>query len=136
MFTNAPAILTYLKTLIETNVTNPSFNVNLDEPIELVYEDLPSIAIYPIREDFNYDESFSQDKKNLSLRIEIRMKGSPASTIATPIVNQISTLIKADRTFAGLAEYVEIQSLQWANDRSEKGLVCGAALDLQVNYLI
>lgn len=133
MFTNATEILTQLKTLIDG--TALGITVNLDEPLELVYDDLPSISIYPLREEFIYDGSYNQDKKQLAIRIELRMKGSPASTYCTPAINTIATALKADRTLAGLADYVELQSLQWANDITEKGYVCAASLDLQVDYL-
>ena len=133
-FTNSTAILTQIQTDLTT--ANLGITINLDEPLELVYDDLPSISIYPLREEFIYDGSYNQDKKQLAVRVELRMKGSPASSICTPIMNTIASAIKADRTLNGLADYVELQSLQWANDITEKGYVCASSLDLQIDYLI
>ena len=114
----------------------PKVTITLDEPLTLVYTDLPSVSIYPMREEFLYDESFSDDKKQLSVRIEIRCTKGPASTVCAPIIEAIVTAIKADRTLGGTAQYVEPQTIQWANDITSSGAVCGASLDLQVNYLV
>ena len=134
MFTNSTAIMTQIQT--DLNAASLGIPINLDEPLELVYDDLPSISIYPVREEFIYDGSYNQDKKQLAIRIELRMKGSPASTYCSPVINTIASTIKADRLLGGLADYVELQSIQWANDITEKGYVCAASLDLTVDYLI
>jgi hypothetical protein len=138
MYSNAVAIIDRIRTTLTAPVQGlvPGMSLNLDEPLSLVYSDLPALAIYPIKEDLLPDESFTQDKKSLSLRIELRMKSGPASTICTPVINTVCAALKADRTLGGLAVYVEIQSLQWANDNSESGVVCGASIDLVVFYLI
>ena len=133
-FTNALTILTYLKTMFTNGIS--TINVNLDEPLEIVYNDLNTISIYPIKEDFLYDESYGQDKKSLALRVEVRMKGGPASTVATPVLNQITALLKSDLHLGGLADYMELETVQWGNDRIEQGLVCGCSLDLTIKYLI
>ena len=138
MYSNAVAIIARLRSTLTAPVQAlvPAMTLNLDEPLSLVYSDLPALAIYPIKEDLLPDESFTQDKKALSLRIELRMKSGPASTVCTPVINAACAAIKADRTLGGLADCVEIQSLQWANDNSESGVICGASIDLVVNYLI
>ena len=137
-YTNALAIIETIRDLITAPVTAlyPDITLNLDEPINLVYSDLPSISVYPLREDFQYEESFgSSDKKHLAVRVELRMKGGPASTVCTPVVNAIAAAIKADVRLGGLATYVELQSIQWGNDTTGSGAVCGAAVDIQVQYL-
>jgi hypothetical protein len=136
MFTNSLAIINQIKTDLTSALTVPNLTINLDEPLDLVYSDLPTLSIYPLKEDFVFSDSFTQDKKQLFIRIELRMVSGPASTICTPVINDISTAIKADRTLGNLADYVELQSIQWANDKTESGYVCGASLDLQVDYLI
>jgi hypothetical protein len=136
MFTNALNILDYIKTLVANNVAPGITNVYLDEPLDLVYSDLPLIAIYPIKEDFVYDSSTNtEDKKQLSIRIEIRLPGGPASSTCTPVLNTIATAIKADKWLGGLSDYTELQTIQWANDTTSNGKVSGASLDIQVNYL-
>lgn len=138
MFTNSSVILEQLKNQITASVINllPTASIALDEPLDLVYDNLPEVCIYPMTEQFVYEESFSQDKKLLNLSIEIRMKSSPASSVCTPVVNAICDAIKADLHLAGLADYVELQTIQWANDKTTEGQVCGAAISVAVSYLI
>lgn len=136
MFTNSTAILTKIKSILDAGVTLQNVNISLDEPLNLIYSDLPAISIYPIREDFIYEESYNQDKKHLSVRIELRMKNGPASNTCSPVINQIAGLLKSNRTLDGLADYVELQSIQWANEQIEQGIVSGASLDIQVQYLV
>ena len=136
-YTNALAIVQKISDLINAPVKAlvPTMSFNLDEPINPVFSDLPLVSTYPIREDFVYDESTNgSDKKSLSIRIEFRMKGGPASTVCTPIVNAIAAALKASPRLDGLAIYVELQSIQWANDTTGSGNVCGAAIDVQVFY--
>lgn len=135
MYTNAVAILNQIKSILTTSVVITDLTISLDEPLDLIYSDLPSIAIYPLKEDLLYDEGYSQDKKQLSVRLELRMKSGPASTVCTPVVNTICSAIKANRTLGNLADYVEIQTIQWANDKTESGYVCGASVDIVINYL-
>ena len=137
MFTNALAIITHIKADLAAIPTLPDgININLDEPITLVYEDLPSLSVYPLREEYLAEDSFqSESKKRLLVRVELRLKGSPASTLCTPVINLICDAIRADRTLGGNVDYVEIQSIQWANDIAKEGYVCGASIDLQIDYL-
>ena len=130
-FTNNVAIIEQVITDITSAVSSYNItNINNDEPINLIYSDLPSIAVYPVKEDFIYDESSSNnDSKKLYLRIELRMKNGPASIVCSPV-------IKADRTLNQLAIYVERQSIQWANEQISQGQVCGASLDLEITYFI
>lgn len=137
MFSRAIEILQQIQTDITAPVTNilPSIKINLDEPIDPIYEDLPLIAIYPVKETFDLQESAGTETyKHLFLRIEIRLLGIPASLVATPIVNAISSAIQADQFLGGLAVYVELGDINWASDRVAKGNICGASLDIQVDY--
>ena len=137
-FTNNVAIIEQVITDITSAVSSYNItNINNDEPINLIYSDLPSIAVYPVKEDFIYDESSSNnDSKKLYLRIELRMKNGPASIVCSPVINSISDAIKADRTLNQLAIYVERQSIQWANEQISQGQVCGASVDLEITYFI
>lgn len=114
----------------------PGIAIHEDEPLELNYPDLPMVAVYPYKEDYIYEESFEQGKKRLALRVEVRLKGSPASSVASPVINTIVSALQADPWLGGLATYVEHQSIQWANAKTSSGLACGASLDIQVDYLI
>lgn len=137
MYTKSLEILTQIKAdMVSIIATLPAnITINLDEPITLVYDDLPSLSAYQIREDLLPEDSYSQYKKRLLVRIELRMVGSPASTLCTPVVNLICAKLKADRTLGGLADYVELQSIQWANDIVASNYVCGASIDIQIDYL-
>jgi hypothetical protein len=138
-FTNAPAILTQIKSQITTALSTllPSASISLDEPLDLVYDNLPEICVYPLTENFVYDESFnSASKKLLNVRIEIRMKSGPASSVATPILNAIASNLKADLRLNGLVDYLELGSIQWANDKTMEGNVCGCSLDVSLSYLV
>jgi len=135
VFTNCQAILNQIQSDLQAAI--PAIPVFIDEPLNLVYADLPNIALYPVREDFVYDESFqSEDKKRLIIRVELRMAGGPASSLCSPIINTIAAAIRADRTLAGMAMYVELQGVEWANDTVSQGKVCGASLDIQVDNLV
>jgi len=136
MFTNNVAIIAQVISDITSAVSTYSItNINNDEPLNLIYSDLPAIAVYPVREEFIYDDSSSNsEKKKLALRIELRMLGGPASIVCSPVINSISDAIKADRTLNGLAVYVERQSIQWANEQISQGQICGASLDLEIEY--
>ena len=138
MITNSLAILNQIKDQVTTATSSllPTATISLDEPIDLVYDNLPEICIYPISEDLIYDESFSEDKNQLSIRIEIRLVSGPASVVCTPILNAIGDNLKSDLRLNGLSDYLEIQRIQWANDKTADGNVCGASIDLQVNYLV
>lgn len=139
MFTDALSVAQAIKTKITAPVTAlvSTMSFNLDEPINLVYSDLPMVSTYPVREDYNYEESTTtHHKKHLTLRVEIRMAGGPASSTCTPVVNAISDAILGDRTLGGLAQYVELQSIQWANDNTGSGVVSGAAVDILVQYFV
>lgn len=138
MFTQVLPIMDKIQSDLITPITSlvHGITINLDEPLNLVYTDLPTLCIYPVKEDFDYNGSDNvQDKKNLFLRLELRMKKGPASTVCTPVINQIVATLKADRTLGGLADYVEFQTIQFANEQTESGQVCGASLDIQVDYL-
>ena len=138
MYTNSTAIMEEIKTILTNGLSasNPDLTIILDEPIILDYNSLPLLCIFPMKEDYSYDESFgSEYKKDLSVNISIRLKGKPASSLATPFVNSICDLIHSNRDLNGLADYVEIQTIQWGNDRVEEGYVCGASIDLQIKYL-
>lgn len=137
MYTNSTNILNQIKTQITTATASilPDADITNDEPIELIYDSLPQICIYPLKEELLYDESFSQDKKSLSIRIEVRQKGSPASSVSTPVVNAICDNLKGSK-LAGLVDYIELQTIQWANDRTTEGNVCGSSIDIIINYLI
>ena len=137
MFTNALAIAQELKTIITAPALAvvPGMTFNLDEPVNLVWDDLPVVSTYPVSEEYNYDESTgASDKKHLRLRIEVRVKSGPASVVCTPVVNAVCAAIKANRSLNGLAQYVELQTIQWANDNTGSGVVSGAAVDVLVQY--
>lgn len=136
-FTNVLPIITKLKDLITGPVTAlvPLATIALDEPINFVFSDLPMVNVYPLTEAFVFDESTSrEDKKHLSVRVELRLAGAPASSLCTPIMNAICTAIRANPRLDGLATYVELQGLQWANDSTSSGSVSGMSLDLDVQY--
>lgn len=138
-YTNALGIIEKLRDLLRTPVLaqTPTMTLNLDEPINLVFSDLPMLSTYPVREDFVLEESTNnQNKKHLTVRIEVRVKGGPSSSICTPLINTIADTIRANPRLDGLATYVEIQSIQWASDTTSSGIVSGAALDVMVQYLI
>lgn len=137
MVSNALEILHYLRDNLEAPLTLavPAMRVTLDEPLTLVYSDLPSCSIYPVREDFVPDESSnSSDKQHLALRVELRMPGAPASTVCTPVLNVITQALKSDLRLGGLADYVEAQTIQWASETVAEGPVCAASLDILVAY--
>jgi hypothetical protein len=136
-FTNVLPIITKIKDLITGPVTAliPLVTISTDEPINYVFSDLPMLNVYPIKEDFVFDESTnSEDKKHLAVRIELRLAGAPASSLCTPIMNAICAAIKANKRLDGLAVYVELQGLQWANDSTSSGAVSGMSLDLEIQY--
>ena len=139
IFTNVQPILAKLKALITTPVTAllPLVTISTDEPLNFVTSDLPLLNIYPIKEDFIFDESTSgEDKKHLSIRIEIRMAGAPSSTLCTPVMNAICAAIRANLRLDGLVVYTELQTLQWANDSTSSGSLSGMSLDLEVQYFV
>ena len=136
-YTKCLDIINRIKTTITAPVIAqvPTMEIVIDEPVNLVFSELPNIAIYPMTEQFIYAESFNQnDRKQLMVRVELRMKGGPSSQVCTPVVNTICAAIKADRTLGGLVTYVEIQMIQWANEQTGSGVLSGSAIDIQVNY--
>lgn len=138
MFTNQLAIINKIKADIQTSVLSiqPDMQFSLDEPIEPMYDNLPCVYIYPVKEDYNFSESFQDSSaKTLMLRIIIQMKSGPASIICNPIINMISDTLMADRTLGNLINYLELQSIHWGNDRLKDGNICGAALDIEIKYL-
>jgi hypothetical protein len=136
-FSNALPILEQIQSDITAPITAlmPTVKISLDEAVDFVYEDLPCIAIYPTKETFDLSESAgSQSYKHLFISIELRMQGASATTIATPVVNAISAAIQADQFLGGQAVYVELQDIAWASERTNSGTLCGARLDIQVDY--
>ena len=138
-YTNSLAIIQRIQADLITSITPllPGLKINLDEPNSYVWNDLPVIAVYPMKEDY-VEESASQtqDFKQLHITIEIWMKGCPASSVVTPIVQAIAACIRADRTLGGLAMYVELGTIQWANTQIGSGLASAASLELRVDYCI
>lgn len=138
-FTNAPAILAKVKAILIGPITAlvPTISVSTDEPVNFVFSDLPLLNIYPVKEDFIFDESTNnEDKKHLSLRVELRMACSSASAVCTPMMDAICIALKANRRLDGLAVYTELQGLQWANESTSSGSVGGMSLDIEVQYFV
>lgn len=132
-FTLAQEILDQIKANLAA-VTD--IRITLDEPLEYVWEDLPEINLFPVQEDFSFENSSnSQDDKQLQVRLALKMPGGPASSVCTPVINAICEGIRQDRTLNGLAYYVELQSIKWFNDKISEGHVCAATLEFTVNYL-
>ena len=139
MFTNVLNIITRIHTDLQATIPGllPNIKISLDQPLEPVYSDLPCIYIIPVKEEYIYDDSTNnEDKKRLHLTIIGQFQGSPASSVATPILNAVASALKTDRTLNGLAFYVELQDVFWATDDKANGSVCGFALDVQVDYYI
>ena len=144
MFTNAAAILQRIQADVTAGLDAllPGVPVNLDEPVDLIYEDLPYVAIYPVNEGYLAEsESQPDDKKRLTLRLVYRAKAGPlhggsAALVCTPVINAISAAIKADLWLGGLASYVELQGIDWGNADFGKGQVAGSSLEVQVDYFI
>ena len=138
MYSNVQAILTQISTQVQTAVIGllPTATLSFDEPLSLTYTSLPEIAIYPLMEKTIESDSFTQDKKELSIRIEIRQKGGPASSVSTPVVNAICDSLKQTLRLNNLIDWLSVETIQWANDRVVEGAVCGASIDLTIHYLI
>lgn len=141
MFSNVLAIITQIKADLTAPVTAllPGVEIHLDEEIDLVYDDLPALAIYPTEE--RNDEEFQNDfatcpfKKDLFLRIELRVKGTPASQLCTPALVAIVEALQADPRLGGLIDSIEAGTVTWATGHIGSGLVSGACLELIVRYI-
>jgi len=136
MFTNVQAYVSKIITDLEAANLIPGVNVSNDEPLELVYSDLPNITVIPTTEDFVYDDSSnSSDMKELNISIQLRMQGSPATTLCSPVINQIVSTLRNDAMLGSQnTVYVEFGNLSFANDRISDGKVCGASLDIKIRY--
>jgi len=138
-YTNSLAIIQRIQADLITSITPllPGLKVNLDEPNSYVWTDLPVMCVYPMKEDY-VEESASQnqDFKQLHVVIECWQKSGPSSVISTPIIQAIAASIKADRTLGGLAMYVELGTIQWANTQIGSGLASAASLEIRVDYYI
>jgi hypothetical protein len=140
MYSNAPAILAQIKADITAPITAllPNVQLHLDEDLEIVYTDLPCIAIYPTEErndaDFNND-NHGPFKKELAIRIEIRMAGTPASALCTPIINAIASALQADPLLGGLCNNFDFEPITWATGHLGSGMASGAALEMLIRYI-
>lgn len=141
-FTNVVAILEKIQADITGPVTAllPGVAVHLDEDVDLQYADLPAIAIYPTEErndeEFQNDFATSPFKKDLFLRIELRVAGTPASLLCTPAIVAIVQALQADPRLGGLINNIEAGTVTWATGHLGSGLASGACLELTVRYVI
>jgi hypothetical protein len=140
MYSNAPAILTQIKNDITAPITAllPTVQVHLDEDLDISYADLPIVAIYPTEErtdaDYNND-NLGPFKKELAIRIEIRMGGTPASTLCTPIINAIVATLQTDPGLGGLCNNFDFEPITWATGHLGSGMASGAALEMLIRYI-
>ena len=138
MFTNVEYYLDRIIEDLQTPISAllPNVQFVTDDPVNIVYTDLPIISVMPITEEFIYDDSSnSSDLKELKISILLRMAGTPASSLCSPIINQIVSTLRKDRML-GTSDtvYVEFQGISWASDRVAEGKLCGASLDILVRY--
>jgi hypothetical protein len=149
MYSEALPILQQIQADITAPITAllPTIQIFLDDPVDFLYTDLPAIAIYPIKEEHDdSQDTNSQYYKVLTLCVVFRTispsivlssgrtTNSPASIIATPIVNAINAAIMADRQLGGLAIYVEPGTIYWASNHVSQGIVVGADIEFTVKY--
>ena len=117
----------------------PGVAVHLDEDVDLQYSDLPALAIYPTEErndeEYQNDFSTSQFKKELFLRIELRLAGTPASLLCTPIMVAIVAALQSDPMLGGLINSIEAGTVTWATGHLGSGLASGACLELTIRYI-
>jgi len=139
MFTNALAIIQRIQADLAASIPTylPGVTIYLDEPLDIIYTDLPVMVISPNKEEFIYDsESQNQDKKRLLVKILLFVKGGPSSSLCSPIMNYVVSALKADRTLGGLAMYVEFQGLEWLSGEDIDGRVSGASLEVMIDYFV
>jgi hypothetical protein len=140
MYSNSNAILAQIKTDITSSVTAllSTVKIYLDDDLDISYDQLPVVTIFPTDEtndsDF-YNDISGPFRKELAIRIELRMAGTPASLLCTPIINAIVTALKSDPRLSGLVDNFDFGTVTWATGHLGSGMASGAAFEMTIRYI-